>query len=629
MTSFRPGLRLVHLMAGAGVAVCLVLGPVGTGGARAQGGWNPFSDSFGGDTTTRRPVRPPPGDAARPPLRPMDAAPLPGRPGDPSSPEPRVGGPGSGAAASPLDDGPAGPLPRRDTVEKADLAPLPSASGPDAAALAALAKDVPAPVRSWAYSRLLLRMMEPGEAASSATPDAAVGRAALLYRAGRTSEANEWIGKQIAADADPVQQALALRLALSVGDGERACGLARSIVPSLAALPAAARAEAIGVQGYCAALSGNASGAGLSAQLAREQGGASDLTLAALEAIAGGEPVSLGGPGRAGLLDWRLAEVSGKPVAGSLALDRLEPATLRAVAQSSRAGPIERIGAAEAAARINALDPVDLAEVYRQQSFQAAELASGQAAKVEPALRRALLFKAAEAERTPFKRTRLVRAALDDARRAGIYRVVAASFGAIVEEIRPVPEVGWFAETAIEVLLAAGRFDAARRWASAGETIGGEQRPSGGVGHWNALIEIADPERRPSNSALIAAVEEPALRGRFTAEGLHRLATVLDALDYHVPIRLWGAASRGPQPTQGHLPATGVLSELQGAVKKRDQTAAIALVFKVMGPDGPEGAHMIALGDAIRALKRVGLEAEARAVAFEAMFGLWPRSPNS
>ena len=38
---------------------------------------------------------------------------------------------------------------------------------------------------------------------------------------------------------------------------------------------------------------------------------------------------------------------------------------------------------------------------------------------------------------------------------------------------------------------------------------------------------------------------------------------------------------------------------------------------------------MIALGDAIRALKRAGLEADARRLALEGLFTSWPRSVSN
>jgi hypothetical protein len=304
-------------------------------------------------------------------------------------------------------------------------------------------------------------------------------------------------------------------------------------------------------------------------------------------------------------------------------VDRLEPAALAAAAEAGSLPAELAVAVAEAAARINAIDAGALAESYRRHPFTPTEIEQAQAAAVPAGLRRALLVRAAERERTPFKRTRLIRAALDDARRAGLYAQVAATLERAVAEIQPVSEIGWFAETAVEVMLVSGRLDQARRWAQFGAVQGG------GIVHWLALIDIADASGRGQRGASLASLEELALRGRFTGDGLHRLATVLDALDYHVPMRLWEAASRSPQPTTGHLPATGVLSELQDAARRKDLDRTMALVFQTLGAQGPEGAHMIALGDAVRALRRAGLEREARAVATEALLHLWPRGTSS
>ncbi len=121
-------------------------------------------------------------------------------------------------------------------------------------------------------------------------------------------------------------------------------------------------------------------------------------------------------------------------------------------------------------------------------------------------------------------------------------------------------------------------------------------------------------------------LEAMALRSRFTPDALHRLATVLDALNYVVPIPLWEAASRTPQPAGGYLPETGVLSELRDAAKAREYGHTVLLVMKTLGPGGAEGANIIALGDSIRALKRAGLETEARRLGLEALLAAWPRT---
>jgi hypothetical protein len=149
---------------------------------------------------------------------------------------------------------------------------------------------------------------------------------------------------------------------------------------------------------------------------------------------------------------------------------------------------------------------------------------------------------------------------------------------------------------------------------------------SGDLSHWLALIDIADSEATSDRGRSLAYIEDLAVGGRLDPILLHRLATVLDALEYNVPIPLWEAASRTPQPSGGFLPETGVLSQLQDAAKKREFGRTVLLTMKTLGPNGAKGAHMIALGDSIRALKRAGLEADARKLGFEALFASWPRT---
>ena len=106
---------------------------------------------------------------------------------------------------------------------------------------------------------------------------------------------------------------------------------------------------------------------------------------------------------------------------------------------------------------------------------------------------------------------------------------------------------------------------------------------------------------------------------------MHRLITVLDALEYDIPIPLWEAASRSPQPSKGYLPETGLLAHLKTATGEKKYGLAVLLTLRALGPDGAEGAHIIALGDSIRALKTIGLERDARRLALEALFASWPR----
>ena len=116
------------------------------------------------------------------------------------------------------------------------------------------------------------------------------------------------------------------------------------------------------------------------------------------------------------------------------------------------------------------------------------------------------------------------------------------------------------------------------------------------------------------------------MANRLSAPLLHKLVTILDALNYNIPIPLWEASSRTPQPTKGYLPETGKLHALKVAADKRETAATILASIEAFGPDGPYGAHMIVLGDTIKALRIAGFEREARQLSFEALYPAWPKA---
>ncbi len=77
-------------------------------------------------------------------------------------------------------------------------------------------------------------------------------------------------------------------------------------------------------------------------------------------------------------------------------------------------------------------------------------------------------------------------------------------------ELQPAPEISWFAETGVEIGLASGRYDMARDWIR----LGDEPGSAGSLGHWRALLDIADPNE-PQRGKNLALLEEYAANGRF------------------------------------------------------------------------------------------------------------------
>jgi hypothetical protein len=519
-------------------------------------------------------------------------------------------------------------------VEKGDLAPVMATdgsglpfelwSGLNTESIEKLISQIEIPPRSPALHALWKRLITADVTPPSGT--AADGkftalRLEVLYRSGLAKEAAQELAKQPATATDPLLAMLSARNELASGNAAHACEIAQAAAALKGAIPQRLKGQSILMSGYCAVLAKDTALAGLAAELAREEGQEVSPGLEALDAMSVGAKPKITVTKQLTLLDYRLTEsVGGVPHKDIL--EKGEPALLVALSSDAKTPVDLGLPAAEAAARLNALAPEVLAATYRANAGTETADALLGVGKLQGAAKRAGLFKAAEAEQTPMKKTRLIRAFIDDAKRQGLQFQALLVAAPMIAAINPQPEISWFAETGAEICLASGQYDLARKWVA---TANVPDRPGGNLDHWLALADIADPGFAKRGESL-PALETLAQGGRIKPDDLHRLATVLDALGYNVPIPLWEAASRTPQPTAGYLPETGVLSELQDAAKKKEFGHTVLLAMKTLGPNGAEGAHMIALGDSIRALKRAGLEADARRLGLEALLGAWPRT---
>jgi len=549
------------------------------------------------------------------------------------------------AYATPTTQTPPPPLvDRSGAIEKGDLAPVIANDGSglpyelwtglDVAALEALIARLEIPPRSPALHSLWHRLITSNITAPGASTDGRFNalRAEALYRSGLLDDAANAVnadGSALAANTG--LGALAARVEIARANTTKGCERVKSFIARKAELPKKLQGEALLMTGICAAAGGNPNGAGLAAEFAREDkslaNGTDDaVSLAALDAIASGQKTPVRNLKSLSLLQYRAFAFAGGVDAKDIG-DKGEAALLSAIAADPKAPPTLQLTVGEAAARINAIPPANLAALYRAHGPQSAPeaLLAANATKADGPLHRAALFKAAEVERTPLKKVRIMRSLLDDAKRAGLYLQTLDMLAKTAESLQPVSEIGWFAETGIEISLASANPERARQWSNLGGSVPGD----GGLRHWQALIDIADPVLKTERGRALTSVEGLATRGRLSPDLLHRLATVLDANDINVPLPLWNAANRAPQPTGGYLPETGILTTLQDASKKKEFGRTVLLVMRALGPNGAEGAHLIALGDSIRALRRAGLETDARRLSFESLFAVWPRAVSN
>jgi hypothetical protein len=299
------------------------------------------------------------------------------------------------------------------------------------------------------------------------------------------------------------------------------------------------------------------------------------------------------------------------------------PALLLALAADTQITPSIRLKAGERAAEIGAMSPAGLRALY----LGTAGAKGDSGGRGELVRRIDRLAQSARRGGNGVRILRHARSLLDQSRRGTLYPVIAAMLGPDIRAIPQTRETRRLSETAIEIAAASGQFDAVVGWAIFGSTFesAGTGNAPQSLMHWQMPANIADSRRGISRDAGLTATQDLALRGRFSSAVLHSLVTILDSLGYVVPIPLWNAASRTPQPAGGYLPKTGVLSDLAKASKDKQMGHTLLLAIAALGPDGAHKAHLISLGDSLRALRRVGLEGDARRIAFEMVFPIWPR----
>jgi len=447
-------------------------------------------------------------------------------------------------------------------------------------------------------------------------------KAEALYRSGQLSDAERLLNAASDRPKSAVFQGIAAHILLARRKYSEGCQAAKEAASDVKRLPRAVRGKTIAIAGFCAVHAGNRAAGKLAAELARHNGYRNRFALALLDAIGRNRRPKLSLPKQLDVIDGLLLEAAKQAPPGRF-LERAEPALLAMLATPLKTVTTTNIAAAEQAVRSNVIVPEDLATTYRRYAFSAGAVDDPLSPNIEPALRRAALFQAAERDRTPARRIRLLRALVDDARRYDLTFATLKMIKPLVDTLPRTPEIGWFAETAIESTLAAGDPSAALSWTIFAAAL--DHNADGTLHHWRSLIEIAHGTGDTHGGNSLASVEALAAHGRFSPEMLQRLATVLDALDYNIPIPLWERASKNPQPKSGHLPPTGVLSQLKTAAANKELARVVLLGLRTIGPDGAPGANILALGECIRALKRAGLEPEARRLAFEALFDHWPR----
>lgn len=464
---------------------------------------------------------------------------------------------------------------------------------------------------------LLTSAAVPSGAASG--PSLLAVRIERLAAGGMLAEVNQLLRLASPKLNDPQLARARMNGLLLSGDNAGACDIARSMVE--------ADADPVWqkVVAFCLALNGETAKVELYAQLLRELGHQDDAFYRLLPALSdqAASPVdSLPSPSPLHLAMLRAA----RQAIPDDAVEDAQPMVLRAIATSPNATTLLRLKAAERAAARHAL-PVDaLRQIYLSLRFSPEERANAlaRAERLPGPQSNALLLQVAQIESQPLSRARNIERALSTARKNEHAALAARVHLPLLQDLRPSVELSWFAATAGRAAAAAGDMGTAFAWLNSAQQHASLENPDAVravIALW-PVVQIGDPDRRLPYGDEVRQNWWKALQAWEAPERFdlaQRYYALLQALDYPLPEAAWEALYAGPLRETAPIATPAVRLALSRASAEGRIGETVLLSLLVLGPGGPAQAGAVTLGDVVSALVKVGLVADAHAVAREAM----------
>jgi hypothetical protein len=304
------------------------------------------------------------------------------------------------------------------------------------------------------------------------------------------------------------------------------------------------------------------------------------------------------------------------------ALDVANPALLRLIAGAADSDIELRLAAAERAEAVGALPAASVGALYGQVQFSAEERANPirQSAAMKGPLARAMLYQAALAESVPTARAEVMRIALQRAREEARFPTMARVLLPAMQALQARPEYTWFAADAGRAYFASGRWEEARRWFDLALAQRGNnpEASQAAIALW-PLVALTGREIDVDPAML--DVWWRAQGGAGDPDAYRRgglLLTLLASLGRTIAAEQWDILLAGPLSEPSAVASPALLYALRDAAAGGRLGETVLLALLGLGAGGPEKASLITLGEAIAALRAVGLDRDARAVAVEA-----------
>ena len=376
---------------------------------------------------------------------------------------------------------------------------------------------------------------------------------------------------------------------------------------------------------FCQALEGDVDGAVLGASLLAEDGDVDDPVFFALvDVLTNGRSVSVDSLTQPTPLHLAMLRTANIQIPSD-ALDRGSPALLRSIGLSPNAVRELRLDAAEWAAVLGAIPPGRLGQVYAGADFEVGELdnALSIADSQRNSRGRALLYQAAVLQSVPMAKAAVLQQAWRLAREDKIYPLAVRLYEPLILETPALSGLGWFAADAARALFALHHPAAAQPWLNLlrQETLRDSEAKRAADAFWS-ILEVTSGSKITFLDSETFFSWQSALRELSPESAIARTTLALaifEALGYDIDPEYWRSLLNTIRRPTASTPDPVLRRTLREASENGRIGETVLLGLLVLGREGLDGVDPWHLHDVLAALRKVGLETEARSIALEAM----------
>lgn len=431
-----------------------------------------------------------------------------------------------------------------------------------------------------------------------------------LVAGGETEAANQLITLAAAREGDPALARAEVDGLLLAGDNAGACARIGDAVRD--------DDDPFWLKGltFCRALREERATARLAVDLLRELGETDDEAFFALvRALNGDTTARVESLVEATPLHLAMMRAANLPIPAD-AVAGASPAVLRAIAAAPNTVPDVRLDAAQRAAAAGVLPAERVAQIYGGFVFESDSVQSAIeiARYAEGAWSNALLYRLGRERTDAVGRVEVAQAFIRRARERGGFVTAARIAAPMFAALEPNRELDFAIPELVPAMLATGDDEAAAKWFA---------RANGAVA--TALWPLMQIARGPTAMPLAAgapgawwrALAELPTDERFARAAL--VFTLLETLGHKIAASDWEPLLEGRLRVAADIPAPALWRGLGTAAAAGAVGETVVMALLALGEPGPAGANATTLGAVVDALRAVGLEAEARAVALEAV----------